>query len=429
MTLCSLRRLVALAALLGATAALFAGVTSANSAPDTPNSPDVTAGEQSLKVSWEAPGDGGSAITDYDVQYSSDNGTTWTNHPHSGTSTSTTISGLTNGTWYEVQVRATNANGSSGWSYSGGGMPTDLPGKPTSVSVSAGDQKLTASWTAPTDKGGGTINSYETQYCSSSCDDSSNWQSGGSTSDGSTTSYEITGLTNGTTYQVQVRAQDSDYEDGPWSSSATGTPSTTPGTPDSPTVTVGERSLKVSWSAPTDTGGSAITGYGVQYSSDSGSNWTSHSHSGTGTSTTISNLNNGTSYDVQVRAKNANGNSSWSGSSSGTPTDLPGKPTSVSITAGDQKLTVSWTAPTDKGGTNNTINHFELQHCSGACSSWESNQTSDGTTTSYEITGLTNGRPTRSRSAPRTATATTVPGPRRSTAPRPARPMRRASRR
>ena len=397
----SLRRLVALTVLLGAIV-LLAGVASANTAPDTPDSPDVKAGENSLNVSWEAPGDGGSAITDYDVQYSSDNGTTWTNHAHSGTSTSTTISGLTNGTYYEVQVRATNANGSSEWSFSGGDIPTDLPGKPTSVSVSAGDQKLTASWTAPTDKGGGTIKSYETQYCSSSCDDSSKWQSGGSTSDGSTTSYEITGLTNGTTYQVQVRAQDSDYEDGPWSSSATGTPSTTPGQPGTPTITVGENRLTASWSAPSDDGGSAITGYDVEYcdntsastdcSTEDSSDWTSISHSGTGTTTTKTGLTNGTEYYFHVRAKNANGAGSWSSYGSGKPTDLPGAPTSVSVTAGDQQLAVSWTAPTDKGGDDNTISQYNVRYCSGTCSN-DSNWTSEpgDSTTSYTIRNLTNG--------------------------------------
>ena len=409
MTAGRLRRLVALVtlvALLGL-AALFAGVASANNKPEAPSSPDVTTGENSLKVSWEAPSDGGSAITGYGVGYCDDaNGNCWDNDhsdwktkSHSGTGTSTTISGLTNGNSYYVRVNATNSVGTSGWSDHGFGIPADLPGKPTSVSVTAGDQQLTVSWTAPTDKGGTSISNYNLQYCSSQCSDTSNWNSD-STSDAST-SYTLTGLTNGTSYQVQVQTVDNEFDQSGWTSSVNGTPSTTPGTPDSLTVTVGENQLTASWSAPSDTGGSAITGYDVEYcdntsvstdcDTEDSSDWTSISHSGTGTTTTKTGLTNGTEYYFHVRAKNANGAGSWSSSASGTPKDLPGLPTSVRVTAGEQKLTVSWTAPTDKGGSGNTINHFEIQHCSGTCSSWDSNQTSDGTTTSYEITGLDNG--------------------------------------
>ncbi len=93
-------------------------------------------GHASLKVSWEPPeDDGGGKITGYDVQYrvltTDDNG--WTDHPFTGDGTSTTITGLRSNTAYEVQVRASNAEGAGDWSDSG--EITTLP-KPLTVTFS-----------------------------------------------------------------------------------------------------------------------------------------------------------------------------------------------------------------------------------------------------------------------------------------------------
>jgi titin len=64
---------------------------------------------------WTAPGDnGGSAITDYKVEYSSDGGTNWVvvTHPVS-TAVSLTVSGLITRTDYKVRVSTKNAVGFS----------------------------------------------------------------------------------------------------------------------------------------------------------------------------------------------------------------------------------------------------------------------------------------------------------------------------
>ena len=59
------------------------------------------------------------AVTDYDVQYKKSSDSTWTSHTFTGTGTSTTLTGLTAGTTYDVQVKAINDEGNSGWSTSG----------------------------------------------------------------------------------------------------------------------------------------------------------------------------------------------------------------------------------------------------------------------------------------------------------------------
>ena len=102
--------------------------------PDPPAAATLTHGNTSLTVSWSAPANNGASISDYDVQYRactlstdltcSDSNTAtwgaWTNRSGettSDTSRSVTLSSLTNGTAYQVQVRAANNVGESEWSH------------------------------------------------------------------------------------------------------------------------------------------------------------------------------------------------------------------------------------------------------------------------------------------------------------------------
>lgn len=79
--------------------------------PTVPGAPSGTAGDEEVSLTWTAP-TGGSTVTDYEVQYSSDAGSTWTTFSDGvSTATSATITGLTNGTGYIFRVRAINALG------------------------------------------------------------------------------------------------------------------------------------------------------------------------------------------------------------------------------------------------------------------------------------------------------------------------------
>ena len=92
-------------------------------APDTPFAPTVTAVSSTrLQVSWDAPDNTGPPITDYDYRYREPSGT-WTEVINTTiTGTTVTIEGLAASTSYDVEVRATNAEGTSDWSSPGIGV-------------------------------------------------------------------------------------------------------------------------------------------------------------------------------------------------------------------------------------------------------------------------------------------------------------------
>ena len=79
--------------------------------PGVPGSPAASAGNAQVSLTWSAP-TLGTPPTDYQVQYSSNSGSTWTTFADgTSTATSAVVTGLTNGTGYIFRVRAVNALG------------------------------------------------------------------------------------------------------------------------------------------------------------------------------------------------------------------------------------------------------------------------------------------------------------------------------
>lgn len=105
--------------------------------PPAPSNVTATAGDAQAIVSWTAPTVlSQTPITDYIIEYSNNSGSTWSTFSDgTGTSTSTTVSGLTNGTSYIFQIAATNAIGQGNWSTSSASI-TPLAGDPLYSSVS-----------------------------------------------------------------------------------------------------------------------------------------------------------------------------------------------------------------------------------------------------------------------------------------------------
>ena len=100
-------------------------------APGQPGAPTVSStSATSLSVNWSAPTNTGPAITDYDVQYRAGNSGDWSDGGHVGTATTATLTGLSENTSYQVQVRATNDEGMGAWSDAGSGA-TDANAAPS----------------------------------------------------------------------------------------------------------------------------------------------------------------------------------------------------------------------------------------------------------------------------------------------------------
>ena len=95
--------------------------------PGTPSAPRVSAASSSsLRVTWSPPS-GGPTPTSYELQYREDGSGSWSSAVNAGNSLSRTITGLSPGTSYQVQVRARNSAGPGGWSSSASGGTDAAP--------------------------------------------------------------------------------------------------------------------------------------------------------------------------------------------------------------------------------------------------------------------------------------------------------------
>jgi hypothetical protein len=219
-----------------------------------------------------------------------------------------------------------------------------VPGAPTGVTATGGNGSATVSWIAPASTGGSAITSYKvTPFIGSTAQTPVTV-----TGSPPATSTTVTGLTNGTTYTFTVSASNANGA-GPTSAPSNAvTPSapSAPGAPTGVTATAGNASAAVSWTAPTNTGGSAITSYKVTpYIGSTAQTPVTVTGSPPATSTTVTGLTNGTAYTFTVSATNVTGTGPESAQSNAvTPVAAP-TVTSVTPSQGATNVAVS-VAPT-----------------------------------------------------------------------------------
>ncbi|MGI9255983.1 MAG: BspA family leucine-rich repeat surface protein [Salinispira sp.] len=214
-------------------------------APPAISAPTLIAGNEQLTASWIDPttwnwgwgeNNTNNDITEYHLRYREDGGEGWT-EINTGITTSHTITELTNGDTYHVQVRAVNAQGIGGWSASATArpiaptVPPAAPGTMAAPTFEVGNGQLSATWTAPKNDGGSPITGYELQYRTDdgdwtlirsgiTCASSTGAIEGCHFSFSSYSSYTIHSITtDGANYQLQVRAVN-EQGAGEWSASA-----------------------------------------------------------------------------------------------------------------------------------------------------------------------------------------------------------------
>ncbi len=379
---------------LGAPSNVASATTEPISAPAAPTSLTATAdGSTTINLSWTAPtSTGGAAITGYQIE-SSPTGDTWMNLVDNTRLTTTTYAhtGLSGGTTVHYRVSAINSAGPGIASQTASATTAvTAPDAPTSLTVTAdGQTTINLSWTAPTNTGGAAITGYQIE--SSPTGDS--WTNLVDNTGLTTTTYAHTGLTAGTTVHYRVSAINSEGPGAASNSASATTVITAPAAPTSLTATAdGQTIINLSWTAPTNTGGAAITGYQIE-SSPTGDSWTNLVDNTRLTTTTYAHtgLSGGTTVHYRVSAINSAGTGIASQTASATTAvTAPAAPTSLTATAdGQTTINLSWTAPTNTGGA--AITGYQIES-SPTGDTWTNLVDNTGlTTTTYAHTGLSAG--------------------------------------
>jgi len=343
------------------------GATSAT-VPAAPGGLSASASNARVSLTWSAS----SGATSYRVKRSTSSGGPYTQIAAPG-STSYTDSAVANGTTYYYVVSAVNSageSGNSGQAVATPSAPVTVPAAPTGLSATGGNAQVNLGWPASS---GAT--SYRVKRATSSGGPYT--QIGAPTS----TSHTDTAVSNGTAYYYVVTAVNSAGESGN-SPQATATPVASTGIPATPGMLMAVSSngrVTLNWGAS-----SGATSYNVKRTMTSGGPYYPLANVSTTTFADHGVLNNNTYYYV-VSAVNSAGESANTSQVSGTPgasATIPVAPTSLSASAGNAQVSLSW--PASSGATGYRVKR-------ATTSGGPYTQVAAPTSTSHIDTSLTNG--------------------------------------
>ncbi len=209
------------------------------------------------------------------------------------------------------------------------------------------------------------------------------------------TSIVDLGIGAGETREYRVRAVNVAGVPGPWSFPVGGSTSEG-GKPTAPRAVTaapdGATAIDVSWTAPLDGGGSAITRYEVQWSEDGQGNWRRVGYTADGATLTLkhSGLSQTTERYYRVRARNSAGDGPWSQRphpSATTLANVPGIPRNFRAVAdGARAINLTWAAPSDDGGSD--IIRYDLEWSANGNDPWTALASPGATETAYTDAGL-----------------------------------------
>jgi hypothetical protein len=351
--------------------------------PARPAAPTVLeVRDRTVVLTWSAPAANGAPITSYLVQAAGIS--------RECPSTTCTLDGLTNDVEYRFTVTARNDVGDSDPSpESAPARPDVRPDRPNPPTLVFGDRSLRVTWTAPNSPGS-RIESYDLEISPAGAGSTQVTVSG--------TSHTWTGLSNGQSYAVRVRAENRAPEPSDWSDySRPETPAGVPVTPAAPTAepvggAIGGQ-VDVRWTA-TDGNGDAVSRYDLQVFR--GGSLVQTIDAGTSTQQTVS-AENANDYSFRVVATNKAGASDPSPSSATVrPFGAPARIGAVQASEQDRQSTLSFATPSDNGKaiaryeyringgapatlaadkvvgglTNGQSYRFEVRACNDYCAEW-----------------------------------------------------------
>ncbi len=369
-----------------------ANATTEGGVPGVPrNLTAVESGSARINLSWSAPtSDGGSRITGYKIEVSSNSGRSWTVRVSDTRSSSTTYAhrGLESGTTWHYRVSAINSEG-PGEPSNVASATTDIgvPRAPTSLSaVASGESQIRLSWAPPSDDGGARIVGYRIDVSTTG---GSSWTVLSGNTGSISTSYTHSNLPPGSRRSYRVAAINSQGR-GAYSNTATAT--TRAAVPDAPTnltaTASGRTQVNLSWRGPLVDGGARITGYRVEVSLTGGSPWTVLASRATSTTYTHRGLSPASTRHYRVSATNSVGTGDASNVATAT-TDatVPSAPVRLSARAnGQNQIDLTWTAPSSDGGA--PITGYRIESSPNG-STWTPLRSNTGSNaTSFSHTGL-----------------------------------------
>ena len=353
-------------------------------APDAPGNLTAAAGDGSVALTWDLPTNT-SEIDKMQVAYkvkSAANFQPWVDLAKDATSYD--VTGLTNGTEYTFIVRALNGAG-RGAEAKVDATPEAGPGKvpsaPADLAATAGDTKVTLTWTHARDN---SITKYQVRYIEgASVPDSEPWTDIAGSNAG-TTGHTVTGLANDTLHAFEIRAVNADGAGA--ASAVTATPKlAVPDAPGNLTAAPGDGKVGLTWDLPTNT--SEIDRMQVAYKVKSATNfqpWVDLAKDAT--SHEVTGLTNGAEYTFIVRALNGAGRGAVA-EVDATPVAVPTAPTGLAAAPGDTQVVLTWTLPTDSGA----LTKVQVRHKADTAKDWQAWVDLAANATTYTVTGLTNG--------------------------------------
>ena len=341
---------------------LLPSVALAQTPPAAPSSVTLARANGTVTASWPEV----SNAAGYHITYSSDGENSWTAAPCGTNCTvgnngvavnegvvSITISGVDNAKTYVVGVRASDNGGQwSGWTNSAPIAP-QLPAAPGSVTLTRSAGQLTVAWTAVSEATSYNINL--------SGDGTNSWTraESGVTGTGNTITKTIdSGIENWRWYIAAVQSVNSKGAGG-WTNSDFVAPIYTPGQVRDLSATRSGTGISVTWDAPANNGGSAVTGYDVNYTVDGVHSWTRVSINQSATSATISDVSNAVGYVVAVRANNGVGEGAWTNSA---PVAGLAGPSSVTAIKGGDYVEGEWSAVAGATGYDVNLLYFQNEY-------------------------------------------------------------------